>query len=156
MLFNTNKMVVYFLIFSALFSCNQNNYYLDYQVDDLWRLPLIAPYELKNVAGAKPEHFSNDNWHILFKNKVKGDRFFEKGVNVTKINVVDSVIYGYGTKNPCFPFIINLKKSSEKIYVDKQKWENALDSLNIDSKKLYDAFDAFENFKNKNILPWHF
>lgn len=156
MVFSKNKKLIGFLFLAVLLSCNQNDFYEEYQVDDLWRLPLIAPYELRNVAGANPEHSSNDNWHLIFKNKIKGDKFFEVGVNVTNINVTDSIIYGYGTANPCYPFIINLKLNTEKIYSDKHNWESDLYNLSVDSKKLFDVFNLFENFKNKNTLPWHF
>ena len=126
------------LLFLVFMGCNQNNFYEEYQVDDLWRLPLIKPYELKNVAGAKPEHFYNDNWHLLFI-KLK-DGKFTGGVNVTMINVDNGIIYGYGTANPCHHFLINCKTGEEKIFTDVKLWEQSLDSLGVDYKKIYDVF----------------
>ena len=155
MLFYINKRVACCLSLIMLLSCSQSNFYEEYQVDDLWRLPLIKPYELKNVAGAKPEHFSNDNWHISFYTIKDNFKDSFDGLNVTNINCTGSIIYGYGSKFPCYPFIINLRANTEKIYLNKQKWENTLDSLGANSKKLYDVFDVFEDFKNRNILPWH-
>ncbi len=140
------------LLFLVFMSCNQNNFYEEYQVDDLWRLPLIKPYELKNVAGAKPENFYNDNWHLVFE-KLK-DGKFKGGVNVTMINVDKGIIYGYGTANPSQHFLINSRAKEEKIFKNVVEWQMELNALGVDYKKLFDVFDVFEDFKNKNILPW--
>ena len=94
----------------------------------------------------------NDNWHLLFI-KLK-DGKFTGGVNVTMINVDNGIIYGYGTANPCHHFLINCKTGEEKIFTDVKLWEQSLDSLGVDYKKIYDVFDVFADFKNKNILPW--
>jgi len=148
------KIQILCLISSLFLGCTQNNFYHQYQVDDLWRLPLIKPYELKNVAGAKPEHWGNDNWHLLFKTEIKANNLFIDGLNLTMINIDKNIIYGFGTKNPGYHFLINCTTGEEKIFKDSIEWKQTLEALQIDSKQLFDIFEVFENFKTKDILPW--
>jgi hypothetical protein len=144
------------LFFCLVFTgCNnQDDFYSEYQVEDLWRLPLVKPYEAKTVVGARKKSIQ-DNWGLNFKQQVKvKDSLYITWVNLTKVNVNRNIVYGYGTANPCYPFIINIKDSTEKIYFDKKVWERTLDSLGINHENLYDAFEVFDDFKSNGHLPW--
>lgn len=141
------------IFFSTLFAGCDNGFYDYYSESDLWRLPLIEPYELKNTMGARKDQWNNDNWHLVFKSTKNGTTYFN-GVNVTMVNVDKGIIYGYGTANPCQHFIINTSSGEEKTYEEIGEWEKQLKKLNVDSKKVYDVFDLFEMFKNEKKLLW--
>lgn len=149
------RMQIKFLItifLSPLFAGCSSGFYDYYQEEDLWRIPLVEPYELKNIAGAKPQQSNNDNWHLLFKTPRQKHNM--EGVNVTMINVEKGIIYGYGTAYPCQHFIINTNLNQEKIYDDIEKWKQDLSALEIDPKKIFDVFDLFEKFKDEKKLLW--
>src|ERR1700743_893760 len=101
-----------------------NNFYQDYQQEDLWRLPLLDPYELKNIAGAKPEEYNNNNWHLTLQ-KLKVDSIVN-GLNITMINVDNGIIYGYGTAYPSYHFLINYNTKEEKIFKQIGEWQKEL------------------------------
>jgi len=140
------------LMILLVVSLGCNDFYKNYAVDDLWRIPLLKPYELKNTAGASPSDFSNDNWHLVFTRKNSFDDF--DGVNITMINVDKSIIYGYGTKNPSQHFIINYLTKEEIKYENEKEWNETLVKLGIVPTKLYNVWDVFETFRNEGKLPW--
>lgn len=145
------KLPVGLLLFFLIVSC-ESEFYDYYQESDLWRLPLIAPYELKNIAGAAEYQSNNDNWHLSFKYPDQVDN--SHGVNVTMVNVNRGVIYGYGTANPCDHFIIIPKENKEMIFKKVDDWSNMLKNMGIDSDSTYNAFDLFFDFKDNNVLRW--
>jgi hypothetical protein len=152
---NLFEMKVKFLPFTILsllvVGCG-NRFYDNYREDDLWRLPLIKPYELKNTVGATRDQWTNDNWHLLFQKPES--ELHGIGVNVTMVNVDKGIIYGYGTANPCQHFIINTVTDQIKTFGDTVEWANQLKKLNVDHKKVYDVFELFDKFKNENTLLW--
>lgn len=131
--------------------CSQG-FYDYYQESDLWRLPLIDPYQLDNIVGADKDQANNDNWHLLFKHSKNG--VYAAGVNVTMINVDKGIIFGYGTANPCQHFIINTKTEQERTFDKIEDWQNELKALNVDYTRVYDVFELFEHFKNEKKLMW--
>lgn len=151
------RLLLFLLI---LIGCNEN-YYENYAVEDLWRLPLIKPYELRNTMGAKRNQDANDNWHLVFKHKKDTAHLqdgtiheFYLGVNVTMVNVDNNIIYGYGNSNPSQPFIINTKTGEEITFDNINEWKRELNKLNIDFNKVYDVFDLFDDFKDHKKLKW--
>lgn len=148
------KFVFYCVLIVTAFKCNEDEFYSRYQVEDLWRVPLIKPYELRNVIGAKKESSNNDNWDLRFKKKNKVNVFLLDGLNVTMININNNVIYGYGTANPCYHFIIDCSTGEESIFEDVFQWKQTLSKLSIESDKLLDVFYIFEIFKNTGKTPW--
>ena len=146
-------------IFKILFICLSllcegcNNFYHSYQDDDLWRLPLLDLYELRNVAGARRNDSNNDNWHLVFQ-KLKVDSIV-MGVNITMINVDKGIIYGYGTAYPSYHFLINCNTKEEKIFKQVGDWEKELASLGVNADSVYDVWKLFEEFKNNGYLKWH-
>lgn len=145
------KKFFFTLILLFSLSC-KTNFYEHYQVSDLWRLPLLEPYELLNIAGATEYQANNDNWHITFKHpdQVKG----EKALNVTMINIENGIIYGYGTVVPCDYFIIIPGEDKEFIFKNIEDWEVELGKMKIDPVNIFNVFDLFYEFKEKGILKW--
>ena len=154
------KQFKFLLLFLIITGCN-DGFYKDHGIEDLWRLPLIKPYELRNVKGAKRNDSNNDNWHLVFKHNKDtvlledGDvHEYYLGVNVTMVNVENGIIYGYGTANPGQSFIINTKTEEERTFEIKEEWQNELIKLNLDFNKLYDVFDLFDDFTEHQKLKW--
>ena len=131
--------------------CN-DNFYEDFEEGDLWRLPLIKPYDIKNVVNATPQDDLNDNWHLVFNNLKEGG--FKRGVNITKINVSRGIIYGYGTKYPCQPFLINTNTKEERIFQNETEWRQALITLKLNPDSVYNVWELFQNFKDQGTLNW--
>jgi len=144
------KKYYFIVLIIALLSCH-DGFYDYYGREDLWRLPLVEPYELFKIAGATEESMLN-NWHLNFK--TLWDSVTVVQLNVSMINVNKNIIYGYGTENPGQHFIINTGTGEEKIYEDINEWERQLHGLDIDHKKIYNVYDLFEKFRNENILTW--
>ena len=151
-----NKILIVCL-FSVFISCKSDNFYNYYSTEDLWRLPLVEPYELRNIAGVKKGFSPNDNWHIKFlylKSDIKTLSF--SALNVTNINVEKNIIYGFGSKYPSFHFIINLNTGKETIFPSERNWSVALAALGISSRNTLDVFDVFAEFKETRRLPWRY
>lgn len=147
---NSSAIFIFCIFFS---SCGSNRFYDYYEVEDLWRFPLIYPYELKTIRNASLSDDYN-NWNLNFKYIKDIPPVSSSGVHINKINVKDSIIYGYGTIFPCFHFIINCKTGKEKIFTSVSEWERTLLNNNLDPQKLYDVFEVFYAFKDNHILPW--
>jgi hypothetical protein len=145
------KWILFVYLLASFLGCN--NFYQDYQQEDLWRLPLLDPYELKTVAGAKPEDFNNNNWHLVFQ-KLKVDSI-ASGINVTMINVDKGIIYGYGTVYPSYHFLINCNTKEEKVFKQINGWQKELKNLGVNPDSVYDVWKLFEKFKDDEYLKWH-
>ena len=145
------KWILFVYLLICFLGCN--NFYHDYQQEDLWRLPLLNPYELNNVAGAKPEDVNNNNWHLVFQ-KLKVDSI-TSGINVTMINVDKGIIYGYGTFYPSYHFLINCNTKEEKVFKQINDWQKELKNLGVNPDSVYDVWKLFEKFKDDEYLKWH-
>lgn len=142
------------LVVGFLYSCGEDTFYSQAVVGDLWRVPLIKPYELITTAGASSNGYNN-HWFISFKKLTYNIPKSYGGINLTKVNVKDSIIYGYGTSNPSFPFIINSKSGEEKIFFKKSEWEAALKNYGLSVDELHNIFEVFYEFKSNCVLPWN-
>jgi hypothetical protein len=141
-----------FLYVIVLLSCNfGGGFYKSYAVDDLWRLPLVEPYELLNLRNADKLE-STENWNLRLK--YTKDKFGRTHLNVCRINVESKFIFGYGTAVPNNPFVIDVKNQKEFVFENKKDWESFLKERAIDTSHLKDVWSLFYNFKDKGILPW--
>ena len=148
--------ILFFTTVIIIISCNNDNFYKEYKEEDVWRLPLIKPYVLKNALTPFRENNYGKGWGLMFKRKLLAPNGLNiDGVNVFRINIKDSIIYGYGESYPGYPFIINLRDDSESIFDSNEEWCKKLKSLNVYCNETLDILPLFENFKNRNILPWH-
>ena len=145
-----------YFLFCAIFFVSgcfwEAGFYEYYRDEDLWRLPLIKPYQLTNIAGTTRDWGFGDNWRLQFR--TVWDSLSLQHVNVSMINVENGIIYGYGTANPCDHFIINTRTGSEMTYKDVGEWENELIRSNVDYTRVYDVLDLFGKFKNEKKLLW--
>jgi hypothetical protein len=145
--------IFYFLCVILLLSCNfRGGFYESYADGDLWRLPLIEPYEIINLINADPNEMGCD-WNLRMKhtkNKYGGTSH----LNVCRINVESNFIFGYGTAVPNNPFVIDVKNQREFVFENMKEWELFLKERAIDTSHLKDVWSLFYNFKDKGILPW--
>jgi hypothetical protein len=117
---------------------------------------LVKPYELRNSLDPSEESYKGRGWSIRFSHAIKSANGLEENqINVSKVNVQDSIIFGYGLANPGYPFIIDTKSNKEMIFEKKEDWSKKLDSLNIESDSVSDIQPLFEHFKNEQTLPWY-
>jgi hypothetical protein len=158
-----NKKKLFTILSFILIGCigdnSNDDFYTTYKYDDLWRLPLLKPYQLINTIDPASNH-ARRIWGLEFKNKIiLKNGLTTKGTGVTKINIVDSIIYGRidgdESCNPCFPFIINLRKNTEKLYQTDALWMTELKELKIDGNNTFEINSLFGEFKNNNKLPWN-
>jgi hypothetical protein len=86
------------IVFTVSTSCNfrtesMNDFYAYSKVGDLWRVPLIEPYEVVSPANSGP-----GEWFIIIKNhKAEGPNYFRSGdefqfSSIKTIGILDSVI----------------------------------------------------------------
>jgi hypothetical protein len=151
-------MIKHFFLIALSFSisCNNHRSFYEYStVEDLYRLPLIEPYELTNIFGVDEDRHSEwaSTWNLkLIYGSVKTTRAEE--VNVTK-----GIIYGYHPRFDYYPpawFVIIPEEKIEKFFKDQEKeWRSFLASKGIDSIKLYDVWEVFDKFRSDKTLPWY-
>lgn len=120
-------------------------------------MPLLKPYELLNTWNADSNYDGTHGWNLKLYYKV-----FEGYIdhlNISNINVSKGIIYGHGqdgkTNFPNYWVIIIPSKKYEQVFQNNQKWKTALDSLDIDSNKLYSVWSIFGQFENEHTLPWY-
>ena len=140
-------------LFLSLLFLGCHDFYNGYQDGDLWRLPLLEPYELRNIAGATPAEKPNSNWDLILQT-LKVDSITNH-LNITMVNVDKGIIYGYGNLYPGYHFIINWNTKSEMVYKDTTLWEKELIRLQVDGHKIYNVWGLFGQFKLNGHLEWH-
>ena len=157
------------LIFSIiLLSCNGgDSFYSYYAQEDLYRIPLIEPYQLINLYGIEEDQAKS--WQIEFH--FGGDKDVpgynnegltnggQASVLATEINVSKGIIYGYDPGDNDYPpvwFVIIPKEKIEKVFKNKkQDWESFLEEKGIESIHLYSVWELFKQFKKTYTLPWY-
>jgi hypothetical protein len=144
------RFVIVLLIISA---CNTgDSFYNDYEVSDLWRLPLLKPYELRNLRHATSDDEVLYSWELDFKtkNEFGGERF----VKITRVNVKNGFLYGYNDKKNSNYFVINCNKNSELFFDNFSSWSQFLKENEIDSRSTLNVWDVFDEFSNNGKLAW--
>jgi hypothetical protein len=137
-----------------LSSCNSgDSFYNDYSREDLYRLPLLKPYELLNIYGADPTDLDFHSWSLKL---LSGDR---SQLNVSNIQVSKGVIYGHGkdglTLPPNYWFVIIPEQKIEMIFKKKDEWVAFLKQKQINPESVYKIWPIFEQYKKDATLPWH-
>jgi hypothetical protein len=147
-----------FLTLLVTFSCKNKNSFYTYSADgDLYRMPLIEPYELIiNKAG------DNERYNSMFEywnfKLIHGHYPFSSG-GAKEVNVTNGIIYGFTPKSmdePDIRFVLIPKKKEEKIFKNQEnEWLDFLKSIGIDTIKLYDSWTIFDEFRKSKTLPWY-
>jgi hypothetical protein len=150
-----NKQFFIFFCMFLLLGCDlRTSFYKSYEVEDMWRLPLIKPYELLTLRRADAE--INPYWDMDLISTPKIQTYPSR-LLVTKVNVLDSFIYGYGpfsSEDELSYFLINVKDQKEYIFKDSEQWVLYLKGKKIDSNSLKTVWDVFYSFKETGNLPW--
>ena len=137
---------------SAITCKNVDDFYYSSQVEDLWRLPLIKPYELINLRNSDSTHPATNEWQLDFFQKTEyvGDLF----TRVYKINVKNKIIYGYGKGVYKDYFAIDTRINKEYFFDNKKDWNDFLNKNSIDSTNILNAWNTFYEFHRNATLPW--
>ena len=134
-------------------SCNQSNnkphsFYDHSKSGDLYRIPLIEP-----IQAVSPEE---SYWYIDLPYSKKEKLVVGNNINVEKVGVYKKIIVAYQPNNGLNEvwMIIKTDKKEQLFFTKKQEYLNNLKKEGIDSIKMYNAQEIFEEFKNKGVLPW--
>lgn len=135
------------------FSCNTtDDFYYSSQVEDLWRLPLIKPYELRNLRNSDSTQPATYGWELNFFQKTEyvGDLF----ASVNKVNIKKKLIYGYGKGVYKDYFVIDMRVNKEYFFENKDEWNSFLIKHQIDTDSVLNVWDTFYEFHENGTLPW--
>jgi hypothetical protein len=146
----------YLFLIACLFlmscSTDKDNFYKTNHTEDIDVLPLIKPYRLWSPIPGQSV------WHLDFKGKVKDKFGLGTQTNVCEINVVNRIIYGHCSERsqyPNFYFVIIPGENVEKAFDSKEAWTEYLREHQVDSEKLYDVLQVYNDFKKDyKSLPW--
>jgi hypothetical protein len=151
------KSVLFLLLFSAAYiGCESGSgFYEEYTKEDLFRLPLVRPYELLNLYGADSSDLELHGWTLKLQNQFFG---YVSQLNVSDINVLNGTIYGHGkdglTHNPNFWFAIVPDQKIEKVFETENEWTAFLKERKVDPAALYKVWPVFYKFRKDVSLPW--
>lgn len=149
---NIKYLAVTILIACSAITCNTtDDFYYYSQVEDLWRLPLIKPYQLINLKNSDSTEPMTAGWELEFNQKNEfGGNLFSRTKN---INVKRSIIYGYG-KGLVTYFAIDTRINKEYFFEDKNEWNSFLNKHLIDTSSLLNVWNTFYEFHRNATLPW--
>lgn len=140
-----------FIACSAIICNNVDDFDYSRQVEDLWRLLLIKPYELKNLRNADSTERMTAGWELEFNQKNEfGGNLFSR---IKNINIKRGIIYGYG-KGLVTYFAIDTRINKEYFFDDKNEWNSYLNKHLIDTSSLLSAWNTFYEFHTNATLPW--
>ena len=163
---------IYLILLALLFTaCKPNStkhdFYSYSKSFDLWRLPLLEPFELISPT-------NSGDWFLVMKNpSFKNPDFFTSGdefqlSNIESVRILDSVIVLHST-NIYWPklsgsynttLIIDTKNQSKHIYSNQHHnsdLNDKLGELNIKSINLFPLESVLKSFQANLSLPkeWH-
>lgn len=150
------KSLIYILtLLSVTVSCNlrrdsNEDFYSYSKSRDLWRVPLIKPYEV-----VSPTNSGSDDWFLIIKNhQIEGHNYFRSGdefqfSSIKTIGILDSVIFATNV-NEYWPklsgqypstLIIDLKTNKQYLYSNQHHaslLKNKIRELKIENIKKFD------------------
>jgi len=150
-------VVVYPLITLLILSCTDSTdgYYTVDKEWDLWRFPLIKPYEL-----VSPTNYSTDDWVLILDdfNPYNTDSKYQL-TNIDSIGILENIVLLHshrarypGGNRPLW-LIINGNNAFKQIITDKEEVKFVLDKLGAQNIKIYPFHKLKKDFQEKNILP---
>jgi hypothetical protein len=165
-------LLVSLLFFSCQNIDRKTDFYSYSKRWDLWRVPILEPYEIVSPTEAVDVH----NWHLIIKKpRIHGRDYFDQFneyefqlSGIDSIGVIDSILV-FKSSNEYWPrlggnykttFIIDAKKGEQYIFSDEhhqKELRNMLHRLGADRVKLYYAQEVKDNFRAHLKLPegWH-
>jgi hypothetical protein len=153
-------MIKYFFLIalSFLISCNNHRSFYEYSTkEDLYRIPLIEPYELITNFGT--DDYRHEEPYTTWDLKLIYGHYPFSSARAEGINITNGVIYGYRPGNSDQVerrFVIIPKEREEIIFKDQEKeWRSFLASKGIDSIKFYNVWEVFDKFRSDKTLPWY-
>ena len=148
------------LLFALLVntSCkDKNSFYTHTTKEDLYRLPLIEPYELINIYGSDNDRHEEaySTWQV----DLKYGHYPFSSARAVQVNVTNGIIYGWRPRTDQDVerrFVIIPKEKEEKVFKNQEpEWREYLKQKGIDSIKMYDVWTLFDEFRRNKILPWY-
>jgi hypothetical protein len=161
--------IIFAFLFLSLFSCQNNsqkdNFYSYSKTLDLWRVPILEPYEIVSAT-------NTDDWVFVLKNPMlKHKDYFNPGENydfqlssIDSVGVVDSILI-FKSKSLYWPklggdykttLFVNAKTREQFIYSDKhhsQEIAQKIKDLRIREVNLYNFAEVKQRFQADMTLP---
>lgn len=165
----TPKLLLVLWLFVVSCKGETDSFYSHYKEDDLYRLPLIPPYQLQSLAGFDDSQSEAPTWELYFIHggdkesygfSTKTLKAMEPRAWATEVNVSNQVIYGhseigaFGKKK--LWFVVVPKEKIEKVFGDDELgWRAYLKQKGIETVILFSVWSIFEQFKKSYVLPWY-
>lgn len=158
------------ILLCTCFSCNfstdhKNDFYSYSKSGDLWRVPLIEPYEI-----ISPTNSGSDDWFLVIKNhNIEGPKYFRSGdefqlSSIKTIGILDSVIVATN-ENEYWPklsgqysstLIIDLKTNRQFLYSNThhvEELKETMRDLKIEKIKMLEWNKIKNDFLENLKLP---
>lgn len=144
-------MIIYFF-----FSEKEKGFYQYTKSEsDLWRLPLIEPYELNSTTG------EGENWCIInFSKLIKKFDDMNISVRVDSISLCNNLIIMYSSNNyykskevECMYLTYDVTEENGNVFVTRNEYDNYLNKRLCNHIKLYDPKILYKNYARDFSLP---
>jgi hypothetical protein len=138
-----------------IIGCFEPDFYKYSQREDLYRLPLIKPYELLNIA-SEDKSVSRDFWTLKLKQlEPEGNQV---QVSLTDVNISQNIIYGYAENRPWSgsqTYIAIVRDTDNEFkFKNKEEWLKFLSQRGIDGTKTLNVWKVFSQYREGYKLPW--
>lgn len=163
------RFFIYLIFLLAVVSCNtSSSFYSYYAEEDLYRLPLIPPYQMTNLASDWSK-IREHSWtlkllHYRNKHDPVNDSLnklqYQPEIRASEINVTaNGIIYGHNKKAESEMevwFVIIPKEKVEKFFYSKEiEWKKYLEEKGVRQIEFFQVWPLFDNFRKTLSLPWH-
>jgi len=162
------KILTILLLFLLSCKSETTSFFANYREKDLYRLPLVPPYQATNLAGFDDRPSDSYAWELRFIYGGDKDVYgfndssiagYPAMVHPTQLNVANGIIYGYNEKGEFdseIGFVIVPEERIEEVFKnDRTGWESFLKRKGIENIKLIEGWQAFKQFKATRTLPWY-
>ncbi len=143
-------ILVIMIISIGIQSCG-DGFYTRTTREDLYRLPLVKPYELINPSSER------QIWAITLK--TKADNVYSYNILITEIQFQNGIIFGRSPNGEGNQgeehLIIDLSNDKEYVFSNDSLWLEKLKQYNLDSDQLMNIWEVYDLYcEDREKVPW--
>lgn len=144
---------------------NEDEFYTSTKTGDLWRVPLIKPYEL-----VSPTNSNLNDWFLIISSKnLQGKDFFKAGAefqftSIQQIGIKDSIIVVSNDQqfwpllSGQYPSTLIIDATTDEFFIysnthHAQQIEAKIKALKVETIEMLNWNDVLNNFQKKQRLP---